>query len=613
MAAKSRVAPIEKRRGNLTIPRLELLAATIGARLYTQVVENLTGSFASFFWSDSATVISWLQRNEEWGTCNPADLSSRGCSSKQLVESKWWEGPAWLYNNVESWPSTNLIVNEEEVNKENKRKVTTFINLEKEKVDFYLTYFSKYTKTLIQQEEFEGLKDNKLKNLSPYYDSEGVIRLKSRVSNRRVTVDYRYPVIMTGRNPIICRLIMEKHQKSCHVGVQGLLCLLRESYWIIGGRRAIRSVLKKCVTCKRFDVKPFAVESPPLPGDRVRDSAPFEITGVDFAGPLYLKSGEKAWVCLFTCAVYRAVHLELTMSLSTLKFLQVLRRFIARRGRPRILYSDNGTNFRGTDNAFANLDWDAITRETNTQRILWRFNPPSAPWWGGSFERLVGVVKRLLRKVLGKASLGYEDLMTLLCDCEAVVNARPLTYISNDHNDSVTLSPAMFLREQVSCNVVDCDLVEKICLTRSMRNKQKLREYLKNRFRLEYLGQLKPLRETKSNATIKTGDIVLIGNDSHKRVEWPMGQVIDVVPGKDGRIRLVRVRTSHGELLRPVQRLYPLECVDDSVERNHNDRRDVAFTKRRFLGCTLSLLKKEIKRMLLIHIAFVVVFGIVRG
>ncbi|KAJ8957208.1 hypothetical protein NQ318_007770 [Aromia moschata] len=553
MAAKSRVAPIEKRKGSLTIPRLELLAATIGARLYTQVVENLTGSYNRFFWSDSATVISWLQRNEEWGTFvhnrvmeirkltpvlqwrhipgayNPADLPSRGCSPKQLVGSRWWEGPEWLYDKVENWPSRDLIVDEEEVNKEKKKKVTTFINVEQEKVDFHLMHFSKYTKTvrmiawmnrfahncrhkqdknkgelsvheldcaetfifrLIQKEEFEGLKDNKLKKLSPYYDGEGVIRLKSRVSNRDDTVDYRYPVVLTGRNPIVCSMIMDKHKKSCHVGTQGLLCLLREKYWILGGRRAIRLVIKKCVTCRRFDVEPFAVESPPLPADRVRDSVPFEITGVDFAGPLYLKSGEKAWVCLFTCAVYRAVHLELTMSLSTLKFLQVLRRFIARRGRPRVLYSDNGTNFRGTDNAFAQLDWDALIRETNTQRILWRFNPPSASW-------------------------------------------------------------------------------------------------------IEYLGQLKPLGETKSNASVKKGDVVLIGNDFSKRVEWPMGQVIDVVPGKDGRIRLVMVQTSHGQLLRPVQRLYPLECVDDSDDRNQGDRREVAVPEVNTSKCNPEFSERE--------------------
>ncbi|KAJ8970521.1 hypothetical protein NQ317_007515 [Molorchus minor] len=157
---------------------------------------------------------------------------------------------------------------------------------------------------------------------------------------------------------------MEMHQKSCHVRVQRLLSSMREKYWVLRGRRDIRSVLQRCVTCKRFDVKPFAIASSPLPADRVRDEVPFEITGVDFAGPLYLKNG------------------------------------------------------------------------------------------------------------------------------------------------------------------ID-------------------------------LGQLKSLNETKLKATIKIGDIVLIGNDFRKRIEWPIRRVVDVMPRKDGCVRLVRVRTSRGELLRPIQRL---EC-----------------------------------------------------
>ncbi|KAF2888647.1 hypothetical protein ILUMI_17526, partial [Ignelater luminosus] len=440
LAAKSRVAPLRK----LTIPRLELMGATIGARLYLQVAENLDSKFDSFFWSDSTTVISWMQRDEEWttfvwnrvneirrltsptqcrylpSTCNPADLPFRGCTPKQLFESRWWEGPTWLYLDRSKWPSEKTTVNEEEVVKERKKKLIVSVLINVDYTNFWhLSYFSKFTKTTrmiawifrylqnvrypdkkrsselivaeievaekfifrkIQQENFVDLENKNIRSLNPFYDECGVIRLKSRVSNRDDTNNYRFPIVLPAKHPVSESLIMDSHRSHCHVGTRGLLCLLREEYWILGGRRTIRFVLRKCVICRRFDAKPFVVEPPPLPVDRVRDAVAFEITGVDFAGPLYLKSGEKAWVCLFTCAVYRAVHLELTLSLTVSGFLQVLRRFVARRGRPKILYSDNGTNFRGSDNAFANLDWDEINRETSSQRIVWRFNPPSASW-----------------------------------------------------------------------------------------------------------------------------------------------------------------------------------------------------------------------------------------
>ncbi|XP_035233021.1 uncharacterized protein LOC118204838 [Stegodyphus dumicola] len=165
----------------------------------------------------------------------------------------------------------------------------------------------------------------------------------------------------------------------------------------------------------------MASEPTPLPPDRVTDCAPFEIIGIDLAEPLFLKNGGKAWIVLFTCAVYRAIHLELVNSLSTDfstdTFLLALRRFVARRGRPRIIYSDNGTNFRGASNDLSKLNWAKVLKETGTERIIWKFIPPTAAWWGGWWERLVRTVKELLKRTLGKSVLSYEELYTIICDC----------------------------------------------------------------------------------------------------------------------------------------------------------------------------------------------------
>ncbi|XP_035226746.1 uncharacterized protein LOC118199063 [Stegodyphus dumicola] len=163
-------------------------------------------------------------------------------------------------------------------------------------------------------------------------------------------------------------------------------------------------------------------EPTPLPPDRVTDCAPFEIIGIDLAGPLFLKNGGKVWIALFTCAVYRAIHLELVNSLSTDAFLLALRRFVARRGRPRIIYSDNGTNFRGASNDLSKLNWTKVLKETGTERIFWKFIPPTAAWWGGWWERLVRTVKELLKRTLGKSVLSYEELCTIICDCETIIN-----------------------------------------------------------------------------------------------------------------------------------------------------------------------------------------------
>lgn len=308
------------------------------------------------------------------------------------------------------------------------------------------------------------------------------------------------------------------------------------------------------------------VDAPLLPPDRIRDAIAFEVTGIDMAGPVFLKDNQKAWICLFTCAIYRAVHLDLVTSLSTSGFLQVFRRFVARRGRPRVVYTDNGTNFRGAENIFANIDWNEVTRYGTEQRICWRFNPPSAPWWGGWWERLIGILKVLLRKVLGRARLSGEEFYTTLCDCESVINSRPLTYVSNDASELIPLTPVMFLRELAGSGVPDCDFADSVALNRRVKYVQRLREDLRKRFRTEYLGQLRQKFLNISSRDINVGEIVLIGNDHSKRLEWPLGKVVEVMRGHDGKIRLVRLKTQHGLLLRPIQRLYPMEATSEAFD-----------------------------------------------
>ena len=102
----------------------------------------------------------------------------------------------------------------------------------------------------------------------------------------------------------------------CHAGMQLLMSLLREHYWILGGQRAIRSVISKCVRCHRFAGHRIDSAVAPLPEDRVKEASVFEICGIDLAGPLFLRGEEKAWIYIFTCAMFCAVHLELIVPLS---------------------------------------------------------------------------------------------------------------------------------------------------------------------------------------------------------------------------------------------------------------------------------------------------------
>ncbi|XP_071652825.1 uncharacterized protein [Temnothorax longispinosus] len=224
------------------------------------------------------------------------------------------------------------------------------------------------------------------------------------------------------------------------------------------------------------------------------------------------------------------------------------------------MFSDNGTNFTGTGNLLRGINWKRITEYSAVKKIEWRFNPPSAAWWGGWWERLVRSVKEILRKVLGRACLTSDELYTTLCDCEAIVNSRPITYLSEDSGQLAPLTPSMFIQDVQESGLPDLDQIEESNLKARLRYRQKLRADLRCRFRSEYLGQLsRASYSSNDEIKIKIGDVVLIGNESQKRLDWPLGRVIEIILGRDGKVRVVRVKTANGELVRPVQRLYPLE------------------------------------------------------
>ena len=151
-------------------------------------------------------------------------------------------------------------------------------------------------------------------------------------------------------------MIKDVHQKIKHSGLGDTLTTLRESYWILRGREAAKRIIKQCVICTKFDGVPFKPQpTPDLPDMRVADSPPFTFTGLDFAGLLYItsskevqsnESSQKAYICLYTCASTRAIHLELLRDLSVKSFLQSFRRFASRQGLPSTLLSDNTETFK---------------------------------------------------------------------------------------------------------------------------------------------------------------------------------------------------------------------------------------------------------------------------
>jgi len=656
LQGKARVAPIGKEKQRKdgtgkqrpTIPRLELLGCTIAARLTKSVKEALSigDDVPTYFWSDSQTVLSWIKRNDSWGTfvgnrvreiCllskekdwrhvpgiyNPADLPSRGCLPQQLLDSKWWQGPEWLKLNQDEWPTEEVRVNEEEVSLERKKSSVTMTVTANSSDSFHSHLpFSSYRKNVrvlcyirrfiqscrkiesrnhgpISEEEFVSAEKTLLKmvqtecfstvelvsGLRVQLMTDGLLHVKTKLLYRKDSEDFKYPILLPKSHAVVDQIIRQHHLENCHAGVQFLMGSLREHYWILQSRRVIRSVISKCVKCRRFTTKKLQTVPSPLPEERIKTGKVFEITGVDLAGPLFVKVGrgksqKKVWIVLFTCAIYRCVHLELIESLSTEEFIEALSNFISRRGRPSVIHSDNGTNFVGTENAFRKLDWNKILEHSSIERMKWKFNPPSAAWWGGYWERLIGTVKNLLRRMLGNEKLTFRALSNILIKVEAVINGRPLTTVTEDPEDLVPLTPAMFLHEIPTSVTDDLDACG---FQKVYEDRKKLIDEFKMRFRKEYLALL--VQKGKgSSINFQEGDVVLVGSDNRKRWEWPMAKVLELIPGKDGHVRVVKLKTSGGILTRPVQRIFPLEVsavkVIPSIKTEDGEKNTSVFTR----------------------------------
>ena len=399
---------------------------------------------------------------------------------------------------------------------------------------------------------------SRIASLCPFLDEQGLLRVRSRLANTDLSLGDKCPILIP-KGHLADLIIRFQHVLLKHAGVDSLLTTLRCEYWIVGAWRAAKSVKRACVACQRQDAAALNAPVAPLPALRASKAPPFSVTGVDFCGPLFCHPRQKVYICLFTCGVTRAIHLELVNSMSLSDFLLAFRRFCARRGMPSCMYSDNAQTFRS---AAASL-----LSELGPASPEWKFIAPRAAWWGGWWERLVRTVKSALKKTLGRSVLSKVELETLLHEVEAAVNSRPLTFVSDEFDAAHPLTPSHFLSGRVAgvCVPVVDDSAE--VSASSLTERELRRQELLARFwavwQDNYLKNLPhSVRKFKSRGRLEIGSVVLIREDNVPRLSWLMGVVERLHPSSDGVVRSADVRTARGVRTRPVQRLHDLEVAE---------------------------------------------------
>lgn len=223
------------------------------------------------------------------------------------------------------------------------------------------------------------------------------------------------------------------------------------------------------------------------------------------------------------------------------------------------------------------------------KQITWSFNTPKAPWQGGFFERLIKSVKRCLKKLLGRACVTYEELLTILTEIECILNSRPLTYVSTeDLEEPLTPSHLLCGRRLLSLPHGDVPELDPDWglkydeLTRRVLYLQKLLDKFWSRWSNEYLLELRESHRNNADDSpsgkISVGEMVVVHDDNQRRGSWKLGKVEGLFEGEDKQVRSAVVRI-HGKELksktirRPINKLYPLEVR--STEEN-NVSRDIA-------------------------------------
>ncbi|XP_066595949.1 uncharacterized protein [Prorops nasuta] len=549
--------------------------------------------------------IQSLRETVEWKHIrtqeNPADCLSRGQMANEFLKNRtWFEGPAWLKQQESSWPISIMIYKQ---NDEGERVEMCFL-AENDKIKI-IEQFSSYSKLvrviaycmrfvkenkkrgvlsneeikqaevrlirMIQNERFSAelkclrealiIKENRLASLNPFLNSDGLICVGGRLRNANMPMSQKHSILLPARSHFTDLIIREYHERYYHARVQTTLYSIRQRFWILDGKNQVRKIVRGCVRCIRFHVKPNEYRMADLPVSRVEISTPFFHTGIDFFGPMFVKERKyrnknriKVYGCVFICMASKAVHIEIVSELSSDAFIAALRRFSGRRSTPAHIYTDNGTNFIGANrelrDVYALLESKEFKNKKDEyilkNKINWHFNPPLSPHFGGLWEAAVKSFKHHFKRVIGDKLLTLEEINTFAVEIEAILNSRPLCPISSDPNDPLSLTPAHLLIGKPLIGMTESD-VSAIPDNRlnSWRIIQKIRLDFWRRWQLEYLSELqKRSKWFYPGRDVTIGSVVLLIERNQPCMHWSMGRILEVHPGDNGVVRVVTLRTA---------------------------------------------------------------------
>lgn len=447
----------------------------------------------------------------------------------------------------------------------------------------------RHSQEMAYPEAFQLLRSEKflprghpLAPLAPYIDEEGMLRVGGRLQKAELPTQGIHPILLPPRSHIVLLLVRRTHLLLLHAGPSTVASTLAATYHIPRINQLLRNISKSCVPCQRAYARTSRQCMGELPAIRTHPTRPFEIVGIDFAGPIYIRKGlarhpamVKSYLCIFICFTTRALHVEVVSDMTTAAFLAALTRFTARRGLPSRICTDNGSNFIGAEAELkrtletlcTEASHQSVSYWASQRHILWSFSPARAPHFGGLWEAAVKSVKTILRKVLGGHRLTFEELCTVSTEAEAVVNSRPLTPMNTFSDDAIApLTPGHFLVGGPLLALPSLpDFDSNISNVRRWNLVVRLTHEIWRRWKHEYLQHLQKRNKwLKPQHSLQVDDVVLVKDHDSFLRDWPMGRVVKTYPGKDELVRVVDVKSQGKIIRRPITGIVRLLNEDDA-------------------------------------------------
>ena len=539
---------------------------------------------------------------------NPADHASRGLTAQQLLVSNWFTGPDFLWQKelpsgevkvgeiVSSDPELKKAqVHDTQANEVKSlldhfhkfsdwsRVVKAFARLKRfakeikglkprsceatsleERRDAELTIIRMVQEATLSQ-EIKGLQHHKeiqtkdkLNKLSPFLDDQGILRVGGRLTHAALHPHVKHPAILPKDSHLSTLLVKHYHERVHHQGRGMTMNELRSNgIWILGCSKAVSSHIYKCTKCRKFRRGTEQQKMADLPEERTEATSPFTYCGMDCFGPFYVKEGRKElkrYGLLFTCMCSRAIHIEMLDDLTTDAFINALRSFIAIRGSVRQIRCDQGTNFVGARRELGEALKEMDQRELKELGCEFLMNTPASSHMGGVWERQIRTIRSVLTSILEHSAkqLDCSSLRTFLYEVMAVVNSRPLTTDHlNDSSSPEPLTPNHILTMKSSVILPPPGRFERedLYLRKRWRRVQLLSNIFWARWKKEYLLNLQQRQKwIKDRRNAKVNDVVILQDNTLPRGQWKLARVVEVYPGRDGRVRRLKLLISDSTL-----------------------------------------------------------------